>query len=311
MTYPCKFDSVTLEFYLSHAHSAICNSCFLSHVGAFWGAFLGPIFIIMLFNAFIFIRVIIVMVRHTKDTAARLNKPVSNKTIIRLMISIGGVMFLFGLTWLFAVLTFSVTGLRETFQILFVVFNSFQGLFIFLFVCVLNKEVLESWREVLTCGRYQSKLLHPTPAKIVAVRKYQANTNSTGFSSSSGGKYNSETLKSGYNSSTLSIQNIARAPNLSTEDMQKTAKIPKLDRLSTKTATSDGASAQLTTNTIIINQNKRDSDGEETAKRQARKKSVVKIEVVEEVGNGENLEEESSKNTTKKHTVRIEVVEEA
>ena len=238
------------------------------------------------------------MVRHTRDTAARLNKPVSNKTIGRLMISISGVMFLFGLTWLFAILTFSVTGLRETFQILFVVFNSFQGLFIFLFVCILNKEVIESWREVLSCGRYQSKLLHPTPAKVVAVRRYQANTNSTGFGSSSGGKYNSETLKSGYDSSTLSIQNV-----------QQPSRAPKSDTLSIEIAPSDRVTAPSTTNAATINQNNRNSDRGETTK-QARKKSVVKIEVVEEVDSEGNHQEKSSKNTTKESTVRIEVVEE-
>ena len=65
-------------------------------------------------------------------------------------------MSLFGLTWLFAILTVSVSGLRETFQILFAVFNSFQGFFIFLFFCVLNKEARDSWRELI-CHRGQRK----------------------------------------------------------------------------------------------------------------------------------------------------------
>ena len=68
-------------------------------------------------------------------------------------------MFLFGLTWLFAILTFSVTGLRETFQILFTLLNSFQGFFILLFFCAINKEARESWKEIFGSGR-QSKLLH-------------------------------------------------------------------------------------------------------------------------------------------------------
>ena len=72
--------------------------------------------------------------------------------VLRLMFSIGGVMSLFGLTWLFAILTVSVPGLREIFQILFTIFNSFQGLFIFLFFCVLNKEARDSWRELFSCG---------------------------------------------------------------------------------------------------------------------------------------------------------------
>ena len=67
-------------------------------------------------------------------------------------------MLLFGITWLFAILTFSVTGLRETFQILFTLFNSFQGFFIFLFFCAINKEARESWKEMFGSGR--QSLLH-------------------------------------------------------------------------------------------------------------------------------------------------------
>ena len=100
------------------------------------------------------------------------------------MIRIGGVMFLFGLTWLFAVLTFSVAGLRETFQILFTIFNSFQGFFAFLFICVSNTEVVDSWKELVSCGRCRSKLLHPSTASSAAMRKSKqaSNTGSKGQS---------------------------------------------------------------------------------------------------------------------------------
>ena len=79
-----------------------------------------------------------------------------------MLISIAGVIFLFGLSWLFAILTFSVGGLRETFQILFTIFNSLQGFFIFLFLCVFNKDALESWKTFVSCVRYRSNLLHPS-----------------------------------------------------------------------------------------------------------------------------------------------------
>ena len=148
-------------------HFSTC-SCFLSHPGAFWGAFLAPILAVMVFNVVIFIWVIVVLVRHTRGTAARKKEAVGNKTIIRLMISISGVMFLFGLTWLFAILTFSAPGLRETFQALFTVFNSFQGFFIFLFFCVFSKEAREYWKEVLSCGRYTSQFLHPSQTRNVS-----------------------------------------------------------------------------------------------------------------------------------------------
>ena len=177
----------------------------------------------VLFNVIIFIRVIVVLIRRARDNASRQNKAISHKTILRLLVSIGGVMFLFGLTWLFAIFTFSEPVLREIFEVLFVVFNSLQGLFIFLFVCVLNKEVLESWREVISCGRYQSKLLHPSPVKITAARNYnQANTGSSGFSSSTGAKYISHvsTAKDSYVSTALNVPKLAQSPEqeISTQD---------------------------------------------------------------------------------------------
>ena len=106
----------------------------------------------MIFNIVIFICVIIVLIRHVRGTASRLKQKIEYSKILRLMFSIGGVMALFGLTWLFAILTVSVPGLREIFQILFTIFNSFQGFFIFSFFCVLNKEARDSWRELFCHG---------------------------------------------------------------------------------------------------------------------------------------------------------------
>ena len=119
-------------------------SCFLSHAGAFWGAFLAPIHIVMAFNVIIFIWVII-MIQHVGGTcaAAQVKQYVEYKNIwfTHLMIQIGGVMVLSGPTWLlkFAFLTVSVPGLRKKFQMLFTVSNSFQSCLIFFFLCVLNK----------------------------------------------------------------------------------------------------------------------------------------------------------------------------
>lgn len=132
-------------------------SCFLSHIGVFWGAFLGPILLVMVFNVIIFISVIFVLIRHVRGTTSQLKQMMGYGKVLRLMFSIGGVMALFGLTWLFAILTISVSGLRETFQILFTVFNSFQGFFIFLFFCVLNKEARDSWRELFSRGHGGTK----------------------------------------------------------------------------------------------------------------------------------------------------------
>ena len=111
----------------------------------FCGAFLGPIFAILLFNFVIFFIVISVLVRHKRK-----HDRIGKKTVVRLLISITGVMFLFGLTWLFG--AFTVADASFAFQILFVVFNSFQGFFIFLFFCVISKDARELWMETLSCS---------------------------------------------------------------------------------------------------------------------------------------------------------------
>ena len=111
-----------------------------------------------------------VLVRHTKDNAERQKQGMKNEAAIamRLVISISGIMFLFGLTWLFGALTITVTAVNLLFQILFVVLNSLQGFFIFLFLCVFNKEATDAWKEILSFGHYKSKALHPAQGKYVS-----------------------------------------------------------------------------------------------------------------------------------------------
>ena len=75
----------------------------------------------------------------------------SRLAVVRLMIRIMGVMTLFGLTCIFGALT--VHEASAIFQILFTVFNSLQGFFIFLFFCVFGKESRELWLQVLCCGK--------------------------------------------------------------------------------------------------------------------------------------------------------------
>ena len=118
------------------------------------GAFLAPIFVIIMINVVFFIWVILVVIRHVKETAERTKQTVTNKQILRIMFSINGVLFLFGLTWGFFILTFSVSGLRETFQILFTVFNSLQGFFVFAFI--LFTEGFGYWKALLSCEKHKS-----------------------------------------------------------------------------------------------------------------------------------------------------------
>ena len=127
----------------------------------------------MVFNIVVFVCAIVVLIKHTRSTAALKKTSISKKEMVRLAFSISGVMLLFGLTWLFAILTFSTTGLREAFQILFTIFNTFQGLFIFLFVCVMSSDVRDEWK-----GVFKIKELTSSSLKHQYDRK-PVNTNTT------------------------------------------------------------------------------------------------------------------------------------
>ena len=141
--------------------------------------------------------------RHTREKAVQTNVAVSNKQILRTTISISGVLFLFGLTWLFFILTISVPGLRETFQILFTIFNSLQGFFIFAFI--LFTEGFDYWKAAfLSC--HNSKLTQPSLGTNVSSKK--KSTDSSTLS-----KNTSETL---HNISAIDHEMNTKQPNHTT-----------------------------------------------------------------------------------------------
>ena len=153
-------------------------SCFLKDPGVFFGAFLGPIFIVILFNLVIFCCVVLVLIRHTRNTSKRKNS-LAPATVARLIASITGIMSILGLPWLFAALTYRIGNddtLRYIFQTLFTLSVSFQGFFVFVFFCVLNKVARELWKELLCCGKYRSKVLHPETYSLSKSNKKTNNT---------------------------------------------------------------------------------------------------------------------------------------
>ena len=140
------------------------SSCFIVDPAVFFGAFLGPIFAILLFNIVIFIMVIRVLIKHTWNAHGHTKEKMNKKIIARLLVSIVGVMFLFGLTWLFGALTvigFGDARASTAFQVLFVICNAFQGFFIFLFFCVFSTDARDSWLELLS---YCRQSWHPSQA---------------------------------------------------------------------------------------------------------------------------------------------------
>ena len=171
----CYSRCITFLFLLS----SLC-SCFLSQFGALVGAFLAPIFVIIAINVVFFVCVIVVVVRHTKKKADRTKETITNKQILRIMFSISGVLFLFGITWSLFILTFSVSGLREIFQILFTVFNSLQGFFVFAFI--LFTDGVGYWKALLSFEKYRSSKPVRHPSALVGTHNSQNNNMYTGLS---------------------------------------------------------------------------------------------------------------------------------
>jgi hypothetical protein len=209
-------------------HLFCVHSCFIGDARVFFVAFLGPIFAVLLFNLIIYIIVIVVLIKHSRNKLGKaMNDKKQRKSNIRLAVSLLGVMILFGLTWVLGAFTISEASL--TFQFLFAVFNSLQGFFIFIFFCVLSPEVRQLWLETVTCGRYvASKPSSYSGAKksySTGLRSGAKQTNpstaSSGLSSFPSGHYASE--------SSVAIE-LSENPSSTVIDNEYTLSGPSMDQ---------------------------------------------------------------------------------
>ena len=62
---------------------------------------------------------------------------------------------LLGLTWVFGLLSLIHEDSSFVFQVFFCIFNSLQGVFIFVMFCVRQAEVVAIWKEWISCGKLQ------------------------------------------------------------------------------------------------------------------------------------------------------------
>lgn len=134
-----------------------------------------------------FIFISVVLIRHVRRKSRKVESS-NHKVIFRTSLSIFGLMCLFGLTWLFAIFTFSASGVREASQVLFTVFNSLQGAFIFIFTCVLSSDAREGWKSVFA---FKMKSDH---AKLSHYSSYKAGSSSTGTTTLRSGFFIANTL---------------------------------------------------------------------------------------------------------------------
>ena len=98
------------------------------------------------------------------------------------------ILVVLGLTWLFGVL--AIRDAKLVFQYLFCIFNSLQGLLVFIFYCVLSKDTRRKWKSLCSSkgksdtsnGRHHH---HAGDSKFHEVTPSYNNTGSSSMTSSS------------------------------------------------------------------------------------------------------------------------------
>ncbi|XP_052777060.1 adhesion G protein-coupled receptor L4-like isoform X2 [Mya arenaria] len=123
--------------------------CWLTSDRMFLWSFAGPVAFILLVNLLILIYAMTAVCKHSEYVFTKDKSPTGN---IRVWIQ-GALALevLLGLTWVFGYFYISEEALP--FAYLFTIFNSLQGLFIFVFHCVLNKKIRKEYKRFINFKR--------------------------------------------------------------------------------------------------------------------------------------------------------------
>ncbi|XP_071959948.1 adhesion G-protein coupled receptor G2-like [Antedon mediterranea] len=117
--------------------------CFISSGNIRNFGFILIIGVLMMFNYVVFILVMRTLICRRKIG----NKVEKKEEVIKHLQNAFAVSVLLGLTWVFGFLAINEDSIsRDVFQWLFSLFNSLQGLFIFLFFCVRQKDIRDAWK---------------------------------------------------------------------------------------------------------------------------------------------------------------------
>ncbi|KAK0069950.1 signaling mucin MSB2 [Biomphalaria pfeifferi] len=113
------------------------NFCWLSVNKGFIWSFLGPVILILLVNA----AVLIAIIKTVQSTHSMLDKTHAERTMSAAR-TIVVLTPMFGLTWVFGFVSLVLD--LVVIQYLFVLLNTLQGLFIFLFYCLRQRQVIQA-----------------------------------------------------------------------------------------------------------------------------------------------------------------------
>ncbi|TNM94544.1 hypothetical protein fugu_017303 [Takifugu bimaculatus] len=131
------------------APSAASEFCWIQAPLVFYTTCVGYFCLVFLLNVAMFI---VVMLQICGRNGKRSNRTLREE-VLRNLRSVVSLTFLLGMTWGFALFAWGPVSLA--FMYLFTIFNSLQGLFIFIFHCALKENVQKQWRRFLCCGRFR------------------------------------------------------------------------------------------------------------------------------------------------------------
>ncbi|KAM9339291.1 adhesion G-protein coupled receptor G6 [Symphorus nematophorus] len=123
--------------------------CWIKNQVVFYITCVGYFCLVFLLNVAMFI---VVMLQICGRNGKRSNRTLREE-VLRNLRSVISLTFLLGMTWGFALFAWGPVNLA--FMYLFSIFNSLQGLFIFIFHCALKENVQKQWRRYLCCGRFR------------------------------------------------------------------------------------------------------------------------------------------------------------
>ncbi|XP_029389028.1 adhesion G-protein coupled receptor G6 isoform X2 [Mus pahari] len=123
--------------------------CWIQDPVVFYVSCAGYFGVMFFLNVAMFI---VVMVQICGRNGKRSNRTLKEE-VLRNLRSVVSLTFLLGMTWGFAF--FAWGPLNIPFMYLFSIFNSLQGLFIFIFHCAMKENVQKQWRRHLCCGRFR------------------------------------------------------------------------------------------------------------------------------------------------------------
>lgn len=149
---------VNREAYGSHLYTSsqlsmepLDNSdsfCWLQNTVAFYVSVVGYAAVVFLFNTAVFI-VVLIQIRRM-----RFNSPAGTHSgLMKDLKGVASLTLLLGLTWTIGFFTWGPT--RVAMLFLFSILNSLQGLFIFIFHCLMKDNVRKQWRIHLCIGRFR------------------------------------------------------------------------------------------------------------------------------------------------------------